>query len=75
MSDGKHPEATATRRGVPIGLFGLAMGVYAMMNHNDIMIYVGAGLIALATKMVSFKQLSALVPWSKRAPPEGDSDS
>ena len=46
MSDGKHPEATATRRGVPIGLFGLAMGVYAMMNHNDIMIYVGAGLIA-----------------------------
>ena len=74
--DNRHPaeiaRELATKRGVPVGMVGLSMVGYAMFQHNDIMIYVGAGLIALATKMVSFKQLSSLVPWGKKESPDED---
>ena len=70
--DTRHPADIArevsTKRGVPVGVVGLGMIVYAMAMHNDIMIYSGAGLIALATKMVTFRQLSSLVPWAKKEP-------
>ena len=70
--DTRHPADIArevsTRRGVPVGIVGLSMIVYAMATNNDIMIYSGAAMIALATKMVTFRQLSSLVPWAKKEP-------